>query len=241
MGRRDDTTDGQQDTPKWSRLRVRGRDHHASSSDRSETAVSWIVVTLLSSAVLGMIGVLDKAFLYHYARTHLTLPLLIGIGHIPIGIVFIAISPLDDLTVGSAGWSLAAGVFGGLGGVIFFRVVARREVSQGRPGHADVPDLRRAAGRALLGREPADIRLVRHPRDGGGRSHDLDTAGRRRPGTRHRPVILRASGGEPFDGVYEPRGQAGGGDAAGLLGARSPVARTRADAVGIFHPNRVGG
>ena len=120
MGRRDDTTDGQQDTPNRSRLRVRGRDHHASSSDRSETAVSWIVVTLLSSAVLGMIGVLDKAFLYHYARTHLTLPLLIGIGHIPIGIVFIAISPLDDLTVGSAGWSLAAGVFGGLGGVIFF-------------------------------------------------------------------------------------------------------------------------
>ena len=80
-----------------------------------------------------MIGVLDKAFLYHYARSHLTLPLLIGLGHIPIGIIFIAISPLDDLTLPAAGWSLAAGVFGGLGGVIFFRVVARREVSRAVP------------------------------------------------------------------------------------------------------------
>ncbi len=80
-----------------------------------------------------MIGVLDKAFLYHYARSHLTLPLLIGLGHIPIGIVFIAVSPLDDLTVSAAGWSLAAGVFGGLGGVVFFRVVARREVSRAVP------------------------------------------------------------------------------------------------------------
>ena len=95
--------------------------------------MSWIAVTLLSAAVIGMIGVLDKAFLYHYARSHLTLPFLIGLGHIPIGIIFIAISPLDDLTLSAAGWGLAAGVFGGLGGVIFFRVVARREVSRAVP------------------------------------------------------------------------------------------------------------
>ena len=95
--------------------------------------MSWIAVTLLSSAVLGMIGILDKAFLYHYARSHLTLPLLIGIGHIPIGVFFIVISPLDDLTLGAAGWSVAAGLFGGLGGVVFFRVVARREVSRAVP------------------------------------------------------------------------------------------------------------
>ncbi len=80
-----------------------------------------------------MIGILDKAFLYHYARSHLTLPLLIGIGHIPIGVFFIVVSPLDGLTVTSAGWGLAAGLFGGLGGVIFFRVVARREVSRAVP------------------------------------------------------------------------------------------------------------
>ena len=80
-----------------------------------------------------MIGILDKAFLYHYARSHLTLPFLIGIGHIPIGIVFIAASPLEGLTVTSAGWALAAGLFGGLGGVVFFRVVARREVSRAVP------------------------------------------------------------------------------------------------------------
>ena len=80
-----------------------------------------------------MIGILDKAFLYHYARSHLTLPLLIGIGHIPIGIVFIAVSPLEALTVTSAGWAVAAGLFGGLGGVVFFRVVARREVSRAVP------------------------------------------------------------------------------------------------------------
>lgn len=77
-----------------------------------------------------MIGVLDKAFIYHFARSHRTLPLLIGLGHIPIGALFIAISPPEELTFAAVGWGLAAGVFGGLAGAVFFRVMARREVSR---------------------------------------------------------------------------------------------------------------
>ena len=95
--------------------------------------MSWIAVTLLSAAVLGLIGVLDKAFLHHFARSHRTLPLLIGLSHVPIGVTFIAVSPLEDLTVGGAGWGLAAGVLGGLSGVVFLRVMARREVSRTVP------------------------------------------------------------------------------------------------------------
>ena len=95
--------------------------------------MSWIALTLVSAAILGMIGVLDKAFLYHYARSLRTLPLLIAISHVPIGIAFIAISPLEELTVAAASWSLAAGVLGGLSAVVFFKVMAKREVTRTIP------------------------------------------------------------------------------------------------------------
>jgi drug/metabolite transporter (DMT)-like permease len=95
--------------------------------------VSWIALTLVSASILGMIGVLDKAFLYHYARSLRTLPLLIAISHVPIGIAFIAISPLEELTVAAASWSLAAGVLGGLSAVVFFKVMAKREVTRTIP------------------------------------------------------------------------------------------------------------
>ena len=92
--------------------------------------MSWIAITLLGAVVLGLVGVLDKAFIHHYARSLRTLPFLIGVSHIPIAAVFAAISPLDGLTLGATAWGLAAGLFGGLSAVIFFRVMARREVSR---------------------------------------------------------------------------------------------------------------
>ena len=95
--------------------------------------MSWITLTLVSASILGMIGVLDKAFLYHYARSLRTLPLLIAISHVPIGIAFIAISPLEELTVAAASWSLSAGVLGGLSAVVFFKVMAKREVTRTIP------------------------------------------------------------------------------------------------------------
>ena len=130
MIRRDPTTDGQQDTPKRNRLRVRGHHHHASESEIPELPVSWIALSLLSAAVMGMIGILDKAFLYHFARSYRTLPLLIGISHIPMGFAFIAVSPLDNLTAGAVAWGLTAGLLGGLSAVVFLQVMARREVSR---------------------------------------------------------------------------------------------------------------
>ena len=95
--------------------------------------MSWITITLLSAVVLGMIGVLDKAFIHHYARSLRTLPFVIGLSHIPISAAFFAVSPLDRLTVDATGWALAGGVFWGLNAVVFFRVMARREVSRTIP------------------------------------------------------------------------------------------------------------
>ena len=92
--------------------------------------MSWIAITLLSAVVLGLVGVLDKAFIHHYARSLRTLPFLIGVSHIPIAAVFTAVSPLDGLTIGATAWGLAAGLLGGLSAVVFFRVMARREVSR---------------------------------------------------------------------------------------------------------------
>ena len=95
--------------------------------------MSWIAITLLSAVVLGLVGVLDKAFIHHYARSLRTLPFLIGVSHIPIAAIFAALSPRDDMTIGATAWGLAAGLFGGLSAVVFFRVMARREVSRTIP------------------------------------------------------------------------------------------------------------
>ena len=103
------------------------------ATTQPEPALSWIAITLLGAVVLGLVGVLDKAFIHHYARSLRTLPFLIGVSHIPIAAVFVAISPLDGLTLGATAWGLAAGLFGGLSAVVFFRVMARREVSRTIP------------------------------------------------------------------------------------------------------------
>ncbi len=187
-----------------------------------------------------MIGVLDKAFLYHYARSHLTLPLLIGLGHIPIGIVFIAISPLDDLIFPAVGWSLAAGIFGGLGGVIFFRVVARREVSRAVPVTQTFPIFVAPMAVLFLGESlrifdwfailvtVAGAVMISVRQDTESRGFVID---------RSFYELLLAS---LLMACMNLAANAGIGDAACLPGARSPVARTRADAVGILRPARVG-
>ena len=95
--------------------------------------MSWIAITLLGAVVLGLVGVLDKAFIHHYARSLRTLPFLIGVSHIPIAAAFAALSPSEGLTLESVAYGLAAGLFGGLSAVVFFRVMARREVSRTIP------------------------------------------------------------------------------------------------------------
>ena len=124
--------------------------------------MSWIALTLVSAAILGMIGVLDKAFLYHYARSLRTLPLLIAIGpranwnrvH-------------RDLTVGGVDRSrgeLEPGCRRSWraerGGV--FQSHGETGSDAYDPGRSDVSDLRRTPGRPFLGREFEGIPLARH-------------------------------------------------------------------------------
>lgn len=92
--------------------------------------MSWITITLLSASFIGLISVLDKAFLHHFARSYLTLALLIALGQATIGVVFIAIAPMDDLSMGPVGWSIGAGALWAVATIIIVKVMTRREVSR---------------------------------------------------------------------------------------------------------------
>ena len=200
--------------------------------------MSWIALTLVSASILGMIGVLDKAFLYHYARSLRTLPLLIAISHVPIGIAFIAISPLEELTVAAASWSLAAGVLGGLSAVVFFKVMAKREVTRTIPVVQTYPIFVAPLAVLFLDESLRVFHWFAILVTVGRRGDDVYAAGRRRSWLRSRPILLRAPGGEPTVGGDESRRQAGGRDAASAAGARSQVVRTRSSADGVRRPAR---
>ena len=58
--------------------------------------MSWVVIALLGAAVSALVSIFDKTVIYRYAKTPLTLPLLIGFGQVTVGIVLLAIIRLPD-------------------------------------------------------------------------------------------------------------------------------------------------
>ncbi|MFC1935586.1 EamA family transporter [Chloroflexota bacterium] len=96
--------------------------------------MSWIVIALASAAVSGGVSIVDKVFLQNYARSHVTLWLLIAILQGTVGIVFVAafawsgsIASTDTL------WALLSGVIFGFGGLFLLYVLNSQEVSRAVP------------------------------------------------------------------------------------------------------------
>ena len=101
--------------------------------------MSWVVIALLGAATMGLVGILDKAFLHHFARSYLTLPFLIGVVHGAIGIFLTTVLPWERLTLDAAGWSLLSGVLWATSSLIVFRVLSVREVSRTIPVQQTFP------------------------------------------------------------------------------------------------------
>ena len=96
--------------------------------------MSWIVIALCSAAVSALVSIFDKTVIYRYARSPLTLPLLIGIAQTCVGLVVLAsVRVPEGATWSAAGWSLLSGALFGLSGLLLMRVLYSQEVSRTIP------------------------------------------------------------------------------------------------------------
>ena len=96
--------------------------------------MSWLVIALLSAAVGALVSVVDKTVIHRYARSSLTLPLLIGIAQTTAGVVVLAaVRVPDGAALSAVGWSLLSGALLGLSGQVLIRVLFFQEVSRTIP------------------------------------------------------------------------------------------------------------
>ncbi len=95
--------------------------------------MSWFWVALLSAALLGLVGILDKTLLFHFAKSWLTLPLLIGIAQGIIGITLVLVLPWTDAGASAIGWAVLSGLLWGIGSLFLFYLLFSREASKTIP------------------------------------------------------------------------------------------------------------
>ena len=96
--------------------------------------MSWVAIALSSAAVAALVSIFDKAVIYRYARSPLTLPLLIGIAQTSVGLVVLAsVRVPEGATWSATGWSLLSGTLFGLSGLLLMRVLFSQEVSRAIP------------------------------------------------------------------------------------------------------------
>ena len=95
--------------------------------------MSWFWLALLSAALLGMVGILDKALIFHFAKSRLTLPLLIGIAQGLIGLTLVLFLSWTDADMAAVGWAILSGVLWGVGSLFLFYALFEREASKTIP------------------------------------------------------------------------------------------------------------
>ena len=102
--------------------------------------MSWVVLALFSAAVSGLINVLDKTAIHGYLRSPQTLPLLIGVSQMAVGLTLLLALPWPEAVPRSAvGWALLSGVLWGGGGLFLLRVLHSQEVSRTIPIYHTFP------------------------------------------------------------------------------------------------------
>ena len=102
--------------------------------------MSWVVIALAGAAVSSVVSIFDKTVLYRYARTPLTLPLLIGIAQTSVGIVLLAIVRVPDgATLEPVLWALVSGAVFGISAQFLMHVLYANEVSRTIPVFQSYP------------------------------------------------------------------------------------------------------
>ena len=102
--------------------------------------MSWVAIALTAAAVSSVVSIFDKTIIHRYARSPLTLPLLIGIAQTAVGLtVLAAVRTPAEATAGSIGWALGSGALFGLSGQILIRTLFTQEVSRTIPVYQTFP------------------------------------------------------------------------------------------------------
>ena len=102
--------------------------------------MSWLLVSLMSAALMGLVSVVDKAIIFNYAKSSRTMPLLNGITQTIVGIVSLIISGIpseSDFATSAA--AIISGGFLGSALVILQRVLFTQEVSRSVPVTQSAP------------------------------------------------------------------------------------------------------
>jgi len=100
----------------------------------------WIVIALASAAVTAMVSISDKTVIYRYARSPLTLPLLIGMAQTTVGIITLGLTRIPPAaTLEASGYAVLSGVLFGLSGILSQRVLFTEEVSRTIPVTQSAP------------------------------------------------------------------------------------------------------
>ena len=102
--------------------------------------MSWVAIALAGAAVSSVVSIFDKTVIYRYARTPLTLPLLIGIAQTSVGIVLLAIVRVPDgATLEPVLWALVSGAVFGISAQFLMHVLYANEVSRTIPVFQSYP------------------------------------------------------------------------------------------------------
>ncbi|PZC50652.1 MAG: putative membrane protein [Chloroflexi bacterium] len=93
--------------------------------------MTWLVITLVSSAFRGLYHVSDKAVLHKYVRTPLSLILLIGIIDTIVGLVLFCFSGIpNEITLFTNISAIASGAFIAFAVILLQRILYTEEVSR---------------------------------------------------------------------------------------------------------------
>lgn len=113
--------------------------------------MSWVAVALAAAAILAVANLLDKAVIYRYARSPLTVPLMIGISQVLVGIVVLAVVQIPDgATLQATGTAVVSGLLFGIAGNLMIRVLYSQEVSRTIPVMQTTPIFAALIGVAFL-------------------------------------------------------------------------------------------
>ena len=110
---------------------------------------------MLSAVLLGMVGILDKALIFHFAKSRLTLPLLIGIAQGLIGLTLVLFLSWTDADMAAVGWAILSGVLWGAGSLFLFYALFEREASKTIPIFQTFPAFVAPMAVVFLGEELA--------------------------------------------------------------------------------------
>ena len=96
--------------------------------------MSWLFVSLMGAAVMGLASISDKVVIHRYIKTPFTLILLVGIAQSAVGIISLSIAGIpSEATLVTSMSAISSGVLFSFSAIIFLRILYTQEVSRTIP------------------------------------------------------------------------------------------------------------